>query len=247
MAKNANNLHFNCKKSVSSLTLFISLALVHSVIGCRLALPQDFFAEGDSASLQPKLDSVQLRTKPLKEDYKNTSSEISPSEAKAIIEQRAKEVILTIKNQDMVKLSSFVHSEKGVRFSTYSHINKNSDRVFYRPQVRKFLTDNKKYIWGAYDGSGTPIEMTPRQYFNSFIYKRDFASARQIGYNQILGRGNSINNSFEVYPKAIIVEYYFPGFDPKYAGMDWESLRLVFEEKGNNWYLVGIIHDQWTI
>jgi UDP-N-acetyl-2-amino-2-deoxyglucuronate dehydrogenase len=30
-------------------------------------------------------------------------------------------------------------------------------------------------------------------------------------------------------------------------GMDWRSLRLVFEKKNDIWYLVGIIHDQWTI
>jgi hypothetical protein len=29
--------------------------------------------------------------------------------------------------------------------------------------------------------------------------------------------------------------------------MDWQSLRLVFEETAGNWYLVGIVHDQWTI
>jgi hypothetical protein len=37
------------------------------------------------------------------------------------------------------------------------------------------------------------------------------------------------------------------GFDPEYEGMDWRSLRLVFEKKNDIWYLVGIIHDQWTI
>jgi hypothetical protein len=59
--------------------------------------------------------------------------------------------------------------------------------------------------------------------------------------------GNSIDNSQEYYPGARIVEYYFPGFDPQYAGMDWRSIRLVFMEENNIWYLVGIIHDQWTI
>ncbi len=246
MTNNNNTLHFNSKKSVSFLTLLLNMALANSVMGCNLAFSQDFFA-GKPAILQPKLEIIKQETKLLKERYKTTSSDISTSEAKAIIEERAKEVILAIKNKDMVKLSSFIHSEKGVRFSAYAHVNKNSDRVFYRPQVRKLLTENKKYLWGAYDGSGMPIEMTPRQYFNSFVYDQDFANAKQIGYNQMLGRGNSRNNSFEVYPKAIIVEYYFHGFDPKYQGMDWKSLRLVFEEKGNNWYLVGIIHDQWTI
>jgi hypothetical protein len=71
--------------------------------------------------------------------------------------------------------------------------------------------------------------------------------AEQIGYNTVLGHGNSLNNSFEIYKDSIIVEYYFSGLDPQYEGMDWRSLRLVFEEKDDIWYIVGIIHDQWTI
>lgn len=43
------------------------------------------------------------------------------------------------------------------------------------------------------------------------------------------------------------VEYHFPGFEKKYEGKDWKSLRLVFEKKNDRWYLVGIVHDQWTI
>ena len=56
-----------------------------------------------------------------------------------------------------------------------------------------------------------------------------------------------LENQFEVYDNPIIVEYYFPGFNPEYEGMDWKSLRLVFEQYEDNWYLVGIIHNQWTI
>jgi hypothetical protein len=61
-----------------------------------------------------------------------------------------------------------------------------------------------------------------------------------------LGGGNSIDNSSEFYPEAKIVEYYFSGFDPQYGGMDWRSLRLVFSELNDTWYLVGVIHDEWT-
>jgi hypothetical protein len=43
------------------------------------------------------------------------------------------------------------------------------------------------------------------------------------------------------------VEYHFSGFDKKFEGMDWASLKLVFENSNNEWYLVGIVHDQWTI
>ena len=62
-----------------------------------------------------------------------------------------------------------------------------------------------------------------------------------------MGQGNTLINSSEIYKDAIIIEYHFSGFDPQYEGMDWRSLRLAFEKVNDIWYLVGIIHDQWTI
>ena len=38
-----------------------------------------------------------------------------------------------------------------------------------------------------------------------------------------------IDNSHDFYPNSIIVEYYLPGTDPSSGGMDWQSLRLVFQ------------------
>ncbi len=119
--------------------------------------------------------------------------------------------------------------------------------IFPASQVLNFLPDKKVYTWGIYDGSGLPINLTSAEYYNKFIYDVDFINAPEISYNRIIGKGSTINNAFEIYPNTIIVEYHFSGFDPKYEGMDWRSLRLVFEEKDTVWYLIGIIHDQWTI
>ncbi|WP_268240815.1 hypothetical protein [Paenibacillus albidus] len=43
------------------------------------------------------------------------------------------------------------------------------------------------------------------------------------------------------------MEYHYDELDPQFAGMDWQSLRLVFGKEGSQWVLMGIIHDQWTI
>jgi hypothetical protein len=45
----------------------------------------------------------------------------------------------------------------------------------------------------------------------------------------------------------MMIEYYFPGFDPQYGGLDWRSIRLVFVQHGMDWYLTAIIHGEWTI
>ena len=77
------------------------------------------------------------------------------------------------------------------------------------------------------------------------ILRRLYQRREQIGYNQVLSTGNMLENQFEVYDNPIIVEY-FPGLS-RLTGMDWQSLRLVFEEYENEWRLTGIIHNQWTI
>jgi hypothetical protein len=43
-----------------------------------------------------------------------------------------------------------------------------------------------------------------------------------------------------------MVEFFFPGFEKKYDGLDFRALRLVFRIENKNPYLVGVVHDQWT-
>ncbi|HHY82503.1 MAG TPA: hypothetical protein GX505_07465 [Clostridiales bacterium] len=166
---------------------------------------------------------------------------------KSIIEKRSMEVLAAIKNFDMEKLADAVHPEKGVRFSPYGFVDVDNDLVFTAEEVKNLAADSKTYLWGYYDGSGEPITLNFSDYYKRFIYDADFVNAEQVGYNKVLGHGNSLNNSSEVYKNSIIVEYHFSGIDPQYEGMDWRSLRLVFEKKNDTWYVVGIIHDQWTI
>ncbi|MEG6614289.1 hypothetical protein V6C42_15715 [Pseudoclostridium thermosuccinogenes] len=165
---------------------------------------------------------------------------------KSIIDDRATEVLTALKDYDLKKLSQYIHPDKGVRFSPYGYVDVKENLVFTAEEIES-MDESKVYMWGYYDGSGEPIELTFPDYHKRFIYDEDFINADEVGYNKALGHGNSLNNSFEVYKNSIIVEYHFPGIDPQYEGMDWRSLRLVFEKKSDQWYIVGIIHDQWTI
>ena len=160
---------------------------------------------------------------------------------------RAAEIIFAIKNRDMATLATKVHPQKGVRFSPYTFVDTANDLVFSAADLPTAPENPTVYVWGAFDGSGEPIEMTFADYWARFVYDADFARPDIIGFNQIVGRGNTVNNIAEVYPGAVVVEYHFSGFDPNLAGMDWRSLRLVLEPFGGEWMLVGIVHDEWTI
>jgi len=175
-------------------------------------------------------------------------SRIIPStEAEAIIANVANAVMQALSTKEAEKIASYVHPVKGVRFTPYTYVDRERDLVFTPNEIRNFFNNQQRYLWGYYDGSGEEIILTPSEYYAKFIYSADFINAEQIGYNQVLSIGNMLENQFEVYDNPIIVEYYFSGFDPAYQGMDWKSLRLVFEESDNEWRLVGIIHSQWPI
>jgi hypothetical protein len=157
-------------------------------------------------------------------------AKLPPGEAKKIIANRADETVKAIKNKDFAKLSSIAHPDKGIRFSPYAYVEK-EQKVFTSQQVKALANDKKSYLWGGYDGTGDPINLTFAEYYKRFIYRHDYANVKQVGYNQILSGGNTIDNSVEFYGKnAIVVEYYSPDTDIN-KGYDWGSLRLIFEEK----------------
>ncbi len=176
------------------------------------------------------------------------------SQAEKIAAPLAREVIQALKAKDMGKLSEFVDPSAGVRFSPYTNV-KDNDQFFTSSQLIGAFSDSTVYTWGYYEGSGAPIQLTFSDYYERFVYSEDFASAAMIGYNHSLSSANVIDNSFDFYPNSIIVEYYLPGTNPSAgAGLDWQSVKLVFKQvppedvnSAGRWYLVGIIHSQWTI
>lgn len=160
--------------------------------------------------------------------------------------RRANQVIHALSNQDMAALAGTVHPERGLRFSPYAYV-RDDHRLFSAEQVKDLMDEPTIYHWGYFDGSGEPILMGFPEYYHRFVYDADFARPKQIGFNQLIGKGNTLVNLAEYYPGAEFVEYHFSGFDPQYGGMDWRSLRLVFEPEEGAWRLVGIVHDEWTI
>jgi hypothetical protein len=159
---------------------------------------------------------------------------------------RAEQALRALQQNDMAALATLVHPQLGVRFSPYAYLSE-ENLTFSAEQVRGLMNDPTRYQWGAYDGIGSPIELTYAEYAAQFVYNVDFLNAPERSLDERIGQGNTLDNITEVYPQAHVVEYHFPELDPQYGGMDWQSLRLVFVEWNGQWYLVAIVHDQWTI
>ena len=163
------------------------------------------------------------------------------------LQATAESAVRALAAHDMVKIGAMADPTKGIRFSPYQHVDVNRDRVIPKKSFDSLWTGQAPVVWGIHDGSGEPIRLTYAEYHRTFVYDRDFATAPRVEFNAPpVGRGNTPNNIAESYPGASIVEYHIPG-DPKYSGMDWRSLWLVFEQTAATWHLVAIVHGSWTI
>jgi hypothetical protein len=158
-------------------------------------------------------------------------------------------ILLAIKIKKYDSLEKFIHPVEGLRLSPYAYIDTLHDIVLSHLKFAEEAKNKKqdKILWGLYDGSGEPILMTLNEYMKKFVYDADFLNPEKFEINKFIGSGNSINNVLSVYKNCDFTESHFSGFDKKYEGMDWRSLRLVFKKFTDNYYLVAIIHDQWTI
>lgn len=154
-------------------------------------------------------------------------------------------VLELLKAKDFEGLSAYIDDTKGIRFSPYSYIDVENDKVFTKAQIAAISQDAEEYMWGNYDGTGDPIKLNFNDYYNKFIYDKDFVNPDQIGYNKPIGTGNSLDNLSEVYTNSNFIEFYLQGADP--SMLDWAGLKLVFEKVQDHWVLVGIVHNQWTI
>ena len=155
------------------------------------------------------------------------------------------QILSTLKAKDYTRFSSYIHPEKGVRFSMYAYIQPNQDKRFTRQEFIKYASTNIKFTWGEKDGSGDKLVLSIKDYFNNWVFNRDFTKG-EYQLNTFKGSGNSLNNLQETYPGFNFTENFLPGSE-QYSGMDWNSLRLVFEELHGTYYLVAVINDEWTI
>ncbi len=175
----------------------------------------------------------------------NDNTDQPTDNAEAAVKDAAENIVELLRDRDLASLSDWIDPEQGLRFSPSSHIDVENNKVFQPGQLPDFK-DTNSLTWGIADGSGEPIELTFRDYFDKFVYSQDFAEAPNVTVNHTLAKGTTSFNGTEVYPGASYVEFFFPGFDKQFDGMDWQSLVLVFVPSGEDWKLVSIVHGQWT-
>jgi hypothetical protein len=99
-------------------------------------------------------------------------------------------------------------------------------------------------VWGHTDGRGDAIQLTFADYVGQYVYDRDYLARAEVSVDRTQGARSSSGNAKVVYPAATLVEFYQPN-SPNM--LDWRAVRLLFEQRSGMWYLVAIVHGQWTI
>lgn len=156
-------------------------------------------------------------------------------------------VCRALKDQDYRYLSTFVHPERGVTFTPYSTVNFDTDRTMSAEEIADLTADTEVHTWGYLDGRSQLIELTNAEYFSQYVFHVDYTQAPEIGVGTVMTSGNALENVSEAYPGCRFVDFSYPLLKEDNLGMDWCSLKLVFEPGETCWQLVGIVHGQWTI
>lgn len=219
-----------------------------SIVAVTLLLGGCFGSGGNENSLSP-MPTAEPTAQPSVKPAPSPSPSDTPvptATPAATAEETVNAIIGALQKQDIGTLSSYIHPEKGLLFSPYAHIEKETAMTFQAGELPA-LEDPAVYEWGSFDGSGEPISMTFGDYYKKFVYDQNFAEAEEVGRNEVLGQGNTLVNITEIYPDSTFFDYYFSGFNPEYGGMDWESLIVVLDKHNGAWYACAIVHSQWTI
>lgn len=161
-------------------------------------------------------------------------------------EEAANAVVQALNDKDTDKLRELIHPTKGILFSPYVYIQKDTAQKFAKDTLPSF-DDKALYVWGEHDGSGETIKMTFKEYYEKFVYDHDYVNSEKLGADEVIQTGNMVNNIKEIFPDSYIADYHFSGFDKSFEGIDWASLVVVVEQHEDNWYVVAIARTQWTV
>lgn len=203
-------------------------------------------AKSPAVSTSAPSNSESLPSTKVKVTQDSDATSVTPLGQEELIRQSYL-VLNSLKNQDYLALSGYVHPQKGLTLTPYSTVDPQKDKTLQSGDIAKAAKNDALYVWGFHDGSGAPIQLSISDYFKTYVYNADYSKAPMIGVNTVLSMGNSLENVQVAYPDAQFVEFYFPSLDPKYNGLDWCGLKLVFEQVLQEYKLVGLIHSEWTI
>ena len=205
---------------------------------------QEKISEKDSKKeLIDKIEKLEKENKKLNEKITTINNKGHPSNLLA----ESLKIMNYIKTKNFQDLSGYVHPRKGVRFSPYFFVDEESHKTFKAKEIAALSQNSDIINWGPQDGRGESIELSFSDYYDRYIYDKDYLNPHLVGVDRALGKNEVEDNISDIYKDGKYIDYHFTGSDEEDDGMGGRSLRLVFEKDGGAWYLVGVIHGESTI
>lgn len=197
--------------------------------------------------LSDQLLAAQEQNNALSTQIASLESTSCPLElVKDAFESLSAEILPLLQSQDFAVLATFISPELGTRISPYGYVNVDKDLVFTREQVAAFRSNQGIYRWGVQAGRGMDINLTVAEYRPEYATSQTPAQEWGLLLDPSRKASNTIDYFAEVYPDGHYVEYLQPGTEA-YGYLDWQSLRLGFQQSGEGaYYLSAIIRDEWT-
>ena len=132
-------------------------------------------------------------------------------------------------------------------FTASSTVDPETDQNFTADEIRGLPEDPGQYLWGYEGRPGHAHSLTMEEFVRQYIFPWTILRPPRWGWTRWCSSGNALENVAQAYPGCRFVDLCYPERDPDLGGLDWCSLKLVFAPLEGQWWLVGLIHSQWTI
>ena len=232
------------KAPILLIILLIIALLAGGVVAAVLFSKRGPEPEPIVTTTQPAI-TARLEITAQTETTKTAEESTAPlSDSERYVLELAQQTLGFLKNKDWGALGAMVHPEQGLTFSPYGYVDTDTAVCLGAGDVKALEYDDEVRVWGSFDGSGEPIELTFAAYYDRFVFDRDFTKAPQVAVDRVI-RTNLLDNLYVFGNGGAYVDFHVPGSE-LYEGMDWASLRLMFAAWEGELYLVAIVHDQWT-
>ncbi len=155
--------------------------------------------------------------------------------------------ILSQDKSDFSALASVVHPEQGLLLSADIYFDDTTfpRRTLQRKELAGFLTNTTTQTWGRNGYRETPIQMTGKDFWETRLYTKRIAQNVPRAYDDVLVTDMNKEAAVEAiqkkFPGSHFVEYKVVATADE---REWR-LRIIFNEYKGQWYLSGIVRDQF--
>lgn len=164
-----------------------------------------------------------------------------PPKAPPTVLELAQTIVARLAAKDLAAVAPHVHPTKGLALLPFA-APMDRPRTIPAAELAAARADTKTHAWGTHLASGERINLTFAAYYDDFVYDAPFVdvapsppkAAKDV--NRVLAG---------LFGEATSIEFRVPGTE-EFGGMNWQSLRLLFEKVEGAPKLVALVHDQHT-